>query len=958
MYHQIPEPSQRNAYYSLADGGGSERRRFVPVSVNIFSLLQGQQTRTMANAQQMFALLLVVLVYLGDVVDSDNFPWCPALVSGCYCRRKYNTDDYIYCENLGNIDRIPAFNGSLLLFKELHFRYNTQVSRIQGNAFRGLYVEQLWLQGVNLTSVDKEAFEGLEDNLTHLNLGDNQLQTVNRNALARLRSLEFLGLHNNMITSVPTLASSLRSFPRLNYLYLFSNNIRQVPLNTFRGMVALKGLKLNNNQISSLRTGVFDPLVELNELELQNNSLSTLPANIFRNLNQLVKLDLSNNRLYMLLTGAFYGLGKLETLHLKNNMLSEFQSGMFAHIKRVKYLTLSHNYASRIEQVTFRRMNNLRVVDLSHNRISRIETMSFRFLYRLERLYLTGNQLTHLDFFVYSLLGKIKILDVSQNNLAQISEPRVFSSLAKLEQLNLGENSIGNLNPGVFARLRLLRVLKLSSNPIFVLRENVLDHLNLEEVDMTDCHLRRIHEKAFRNTRNVKYLWLDNNQLEDIPTRLFNNSENMKILSLKHNNLTKLRREMFKGLSKLETIHLDWNQLNNITDYSFIFLGALRTLTVTHNNISELFEHSFNDLKSLLTLDLSHNRITSIGRSFTRFQNIESIILRGNNLRNVNWYSFFYSSLKKLKLLDLSFCDLSSISLRGLIRALRTPLDEFKLNLVGNPLSCQGCDLSWSSYVPYNSIMSPIDVLCSTPDQYMGKPVFCCLDNPCLDETVKNNSRLHVMCSDAENRRLSATTTTQTPQNLGETSTEFTTVTTTAPPATASTVVEQSSSPAGAPTAARAHGTPLASTPQPPPPQQPARPPPQPGRPAARPPPPPPQGVATTTLVTPREASTDPATYVKGTDDVGSGDADDDWFLNVNNAVTTAQTTVTTTAETIGAIAAASNAPAAAGRQSDRTVSSHYISVHFLRSEGGKLMFAFNTSQSPRHCMLSALSLI
>ena len=706
----------------------------------------------MADIPAVLVLILVNVISFVEYVDGDyDYPWCPTLVEGCYCRRKYNTDYYIYCEYLGNLQQIPEFNQSDIMFKELHFRYDTRINLVQKDSFEGLMIQNLWLQSLHITDIDRDAFFGLEDNLTHLHLGDNHITNIHRASIVRLRNLRYLGLHNNLMDSVPTFGDE---FPELTYLYLFNNLITEIPSSAFRGMGSLKGLKLNNNEIIALRTGVFDPLSGLIDLELQGNRLATLPGNIFRNLGELKKLDLSHNRIHLLLTEAFYGLRSLETLHLNHNSLSEFQSGMFLHISRIKYLTLRNNYATSIEQTTFNRLRSIRTLDLSFNRISRIETKSFRFLYRLEKLYLSGNLLTHLDFFRQSLLGRIEIVDVSNNNITQLVDPSVFAPLSKLEQLDLCDNALGTLDTGVFQELRLLKILKLAKNPLYVLEEGVLTNLSLKELDLSQCHLRQIHVNAFESIKNLNYLWLDKNELEDIPIRLFNNSGKLSILSLKHNKLTKLRRDMFKGLSKLEALHLDWNNLTNITEYSFVFLASLRSLTATHNQIAELYEHSFNDLKSLISLDLSHNKITSPGRGFTRFQNIQFLILKGNPMRNINWFSLGYITLQNLKFLDLSYCDIETIYLDGLILSLKTPLEQFELNVVGNPLSCSGCDLSWSSYIPYNSILNPSDVKCNTPNALKGRPAICSVDNPCLDPKMKNNSEVHAMCADAEARLL------------------------------------------------------------------------------------------------------------------------------------------------------------------------------------------------------------
>ena len=230
-------------------------------------------------------ILSVLVLFLVNVVSSvgDNhydFPWCPSVVEGCYCRRKYNTDVYIYCEYLGSLRQIPEFNQSDILFKELHFRYDTQINIVQKGSFQGLQIQDLWLQSLQITYVDKDAFNGLEDTLTHLHLDDNLISVLHRNSISGLKKLRYLGLHNNLMDSVPPLGDD---FPELTYLYLFNNLISVIPVGIFRGMGSLKGLKLNNNEIISLRTGVFDPLTELRDLELQGNRLATLPGNIFRN---------------------------------------------------------------------------------------------------------------------------------------------------------------------------------------------------------------------------------------------------------------------------------------------------------------------------------------------------------------------------------------------------------------------------------------------------------------------------------------------------------------------------------------------------------------------------------------------------------------------------------------------------------------------------------------------------
>ena len=123
-------------------------------------------------------------------------------------------------EYLGNLREIPEFSNSNITFKELHFRYDTRINLVQKNSFEGLTIQNLWLQNLQITDIDRDAFVGLEETLTHLHLGDNHIRDIHRDSVVRLQKLQFLGIHNNLMESVPTLGED---FPELTYFYLFNN---------------------------------------------------------------------------------------------------------------------------------------------------------------------------------------------------------------------------------------------------------------------------------------------------------------------------------------------------------------------------------------------------------------------------------------------------------------------------------------------------------------------------------------------------------------------------------------------------------------------------------------------------------------------------------------------------------------------------------------------------------------
>ena len=57
--------------------------------------LASKTSVNMADIPTVLVLILVNVISFVEYVDGDyDYPWCPTLVEGCYCRRKYNTDYY------------------------------------------------------------------------------------------------------------------------------------------------------------------------------------------------------------------------------------------------------------------------------------------------------------------------------------------------------------------------------------------------------------------------------------------------------------------------------------------------------------------------------------------------------------------------------------------------------------------------------------------------------------------------------------------------------------------------------------------------------------------------------------------------------------------------------------------------------------------------------------------------
>ncbi|XP_041072072.1 lumican [Carcharodon carcharias] len=131
----------------------------------------------------------------------------------------------------------------------------------------------------------------------------------------------------------------------------------------------------------------------------------------------------------------------------------------------------------------------------------------------------------------------------------------------------------------------------------------------------------------------IKYLYLQNNQLDSIPNGAFENATGLLWLVL------------------------DDNQINseNVGKNAFSKLKSLQRLYINHNNLTDVVRSL---PKSLVQLKLASNKISKIGNSLKGLENLTTLILFDNNLNEVGGS---LSSLKSLTYLDLSLNKLTKL---------------------------------------------------------------------------------------------------------------------------------------------------------------------------------------------------------------------------------------------------------------------------------------------------------
>ncbi|NWR34214.1 OMGP protein, partial [Tachuris rubrigastra] len=183
--------------------------------------------------------------------------------------------------------------------------------------------------GRNLTVLP----QGLQDNLTYLNLSFNQFVDLDHQ-LTRFTNLRTLDISSNWLKNVPAhLPKSLWE------LYATNNNIKVLQKLDTAYQWNLRVLDVSRNMVERAVL-INNTLSSLKFLNLSSNKLWTVPTNIPYNI-EIV--DLSNNFLSQILPGTLVRLQHLTSLYLHNNKFSYIPDKAFDQLLQLQVVTLYNN---------------------------------------------------------------------------------------------------------------------------------------------------------------------------------------------------------------------------------------------------------------------------------------------------------------------------------------------------------------------------------------------------------------------------------------------------------------------------------------------------------------------------------------------------------------------------------------------------------------------------------------
>lgn len=341
----------------------------------------------------------------------------------------------------------------------------------------------------------------------------------------------------------------------------------------------------------------------------------------------------------MLPTSAFEEI-YLRNLYISYSDVEELMPGDFNGARGLAYLYISHNEKLRtVHGDAFLGLVNVTTLDISRNNITDIRSRAFSSLGKVQQIDVSWNAVRTLPSGVFAGLKKLRSLDMSRNNVSTIP-PDVFKETDAVTDINFDKNALTNITKGSFAALKNLTFLSLKFNRISTIESGTFSKHNrlLNFVDLTANRVTKLSEGLLSGLQNLKTLILSSNQLTAIDSRALAN-DNLDTLKLDNNKLNEIDKDVFTQLPNLKTLHLDNNQLYQPIDKrSFVKLQQLVTLYLHGNAIqtinAEAFASGFDSLQHV-TLDFNLLHTIHVG-TFSSLPKLVYLGLSHNILQTVH----------------------------------------------------------------------------------------------------------------------------------------------------------------------------------------------------------------------------------------------------------------------------------------------------------------------------------
>ena len=466
--------------------------------------------------------------------------------------------------------------------------------------------------------------------------------------------------------------SSLFTVPEVNnltsQLYLDDNQIRHLPHEAFVAAPYLGLISIQNNFLSILDTRTFRGLTTLHDLDVSGNWISFVRCDLSSrsSAHNLTSINMAYNKLQQVPESLPHFAPQLRILNLAYNVISSaYFDSSYGMLKSLQSIDLSGNVLTELRSSHLAALRNttLTTFNLISCGLVEIDSEVLTGFYYLKHLYLSENAipLAKLEAVLYNLSApeSLVTLDLSDNFLQQVNS-ELFSRFENLHSLSIANCTVSEIDSVIFTKLTQLQALHLQNNDLLHV-ENITYLTSLTRLNLKNNLLSAIN---ITGLSRIQYIDLRNNNINLLPYRWLIYAEEIQLIDLSHNTLRYIDKESFYSVS-VQLLNISYNSLQTLQ--SFGSLKVIR-LDVSHNNIDSISHDALQfTARTLEELDLSYNRLQTLPRvPLTPNIAMENINLSYNNLSTAlysNTAKMFFRSISRVQILDLSYNNITSISI-------------------------------------------------------------------------------------------------------------------------------------------------------------------------------------------------------------------------------------------------------------------------------------------------------
>ncbi|GAB0093660.1 hypothetical protein DMENIID0001_088310 [Sergentomyia squamirostris] len=333
--------------------------------------------------------------------------------------------------------------------------------------------------------------------------------------------------------------------PKISYFSVTNTNLNSI--DKIFTSSKLKELNLTSNQISSIADHALLRCENLEIVDFSNNVLTSVPPCLYSR-TTLKYVDLSHNKIKNISRELFTSNSEINTINFQYNSLEEVSLNDFKYSvefpSTFNVINLSNNFLQKVESADTEAIS-VTILDLSNNLLTTLDLTNIRIAniivnsnylknltigYDCKELFAKNNEIS--DLSINASCSTLRTLDLNYNKLGD--NINSICECVNLQVIYLIHNQIRNIG-FCFGKMKSLEEVNLSRNQLYKLDYGYLFLEYLEKLDLSYNKFRDIDKNMWLMFRNLRYLYLDGNQLENLPDNLDTLMPNLVMIGLSHN---------------------------------------------------------------------------------------------------------------------------------------------------------------------------------------------------------------------------------------------------------------------------------------------------------------------------------------------------------------------------------------------------------------------------------------